>query len=381
MNPGRSERRVWTPYLPGETTTRYAGWGMNHIVRDAMNGHFLWAMILCSLAIAIGVCSAQQEPGTTITGKIIDADNGTPLEDAIVFLANTPRGTSSENDGTFRIASVPAGTYELVISRVGYERQSVHFQAAKTESLYYMIKLRPQPVRTKEVEVLGKRPAEARPNQQLFFPKESPDTYCFYGIASSLPIGIFFADSAFYMYSLDTAIVDSEKYIRLWLLYENLSQTPYDLDPMKCVQLHMKGDKYSFKNLLPARFSRLLADRENKNAVRTISESIGKPLQKMATQQSKILSHFLPEFGLDVPLRGGASPKSLNRIYMRSTSQGILTRTNVYPDNSVNGNIYFPFPGLDWKATGTDFPEASQYHYQIEIITQCGSKVIDFIPQ
>jgi len=324
---------------------------------------------------------SEQDSKSIVTGKISDVETGNPLENVIVFLTQTPFGSSSDKDGKFRIANIPPGNYEMVISRTGYERQIISLQITATDSLYFEIKLQPFPVQIKGIEILADRPKVVQKKYQpLFFPRESHNTFCMYGVGSSIPIGICFTDSAFYMYSIEPAIIDSEKYIKLWQLYKNLSQTKYDFDPMKCLKLHVYGKNNSYKDILPVNQSKIMDKIENQNAKRKIYEIMGEPLQKITTQQIKILSHFIADWGVDVPLRGGVSPKVLNDIFQNSVNQGILKRNIIYPDNSVNGYVYFPFPGLNWKATETWIYEAAKYEYELEIITPNGSRKIAFIP-
>lgn len=302
----------------------------------------------------------------------------------------------------------------MVIARVGYNREAINLDVTKPESLYYEIKLKPQPVRTGGVEVYGERPAELKPNPTLFLPKESPETYCIYGAANTMPIGIFFSDSAFYMYSLGTAIVDSEKYIRLWLLYLNLSQMPYDFDPLKCTKLHMSGKRTSYKDVSPDAPERMLTVVKKTDAMDLISKTIRSQLQTLAELQTHfewedyyadvLQTHTVPinwakegaegfirpqQFGPSRKgsffLHFGSSRKgslsaNLYAVFEKSLNDGILKRYAVFPDNSVNGFIYFPFPGLNWKATASGFPEAVEYVYTVEIITQSGSKFIEFVP-
>jgi len=349
-------------------------------------------MVLCAL-LFFRESHAQKIPLAALAGRISDAETGNPVENAIVFLANTPIGTSSVTDGTFRISFVPAGVFQMVVARVGYRRELANLDFTKPESLYYEIKLQPQPVRTGEVEILGKRPAEAKPNLELLFPKESPGTYCLYGAANSMPIGIFFSDSAFYMYSLGTAIVDSEKYIRLWLLYLNLSRRPYEFDPLKCLKISMRGEKDSYRAIPPTSSGEMLAASNTDSAKGMISGTIGKFMRESSIQRSQFIdwnTRFDLKFGRqqwlgrnappDIPL-GGINPNSLYGIFCRALNCGILERHTVFPGSGVHGYAYFPFPGLNWKATTSDFPEATEYSYTFEITTQSGSKLIEFVPQ
>src|SRR3989454_746126 len=65
---------------------------------------------------------AQAAPGA-ITGKVVDASTQQPLANVEVALAATPHRELSRSDGSFAINGVPAGTYRLRASRIGYGSQ------------------------------------------------------------------------------------------------------------------------------------------------------------------------------------------------------------------------------------------------------------------
>ena len=54
-----------------------------------------------------------------LKGVVMDAEKGSPVPKASVFLNNTSIGTMADNEGAFSL-SVPAGKYELIVSSVGY---------------------------------------------------------------------------------------------------------------------------------------------------------------------------------------------------------------------------------------------------------------------
>ena len=351
---------------------------------------------LCLLLVAITGLFAQLQVGSVIRGSVADAENGKPIENAIVFFTNSYIGTSTTQDGEFILGMVPPGEYEMVISRIGYERQTVSLRAAKPESLYYSIKLNPRPITTNEIEVSA-RPSDQgkRSLEGLLFPKQENDAYCIYAPVTSIPIGVFFTDSAFYMYSLETTVIDSEKYIRLWLLYKNLSDAPYDLNPLHCVKLHMRGPKYSYSDIPPDPPSAIHEAVGTLQTVKTITEAIGKPLQALTVMRAKFIvqmKRFDNSAGstytrlddpdpLDAqrPYEGTLSPM-LYRMFSISVNAGILKRYRVDPGACVNGYIYFPFPGIQWSTTESRFSPVFNYVYQIELATQCGKKTIEFIP-
>lgn len=58
-----------------------------------------------------------------ITGKVIDKATGSALPGASVYLLNTSLGSATNLDGYFSIIDVPAGTYELRVSYIGYKTE------------------------------------------------------------------------------------------------------------------------------------------------------------------------------------------------------------------------------------------------------------------
>ena len=57
----------------------------------------------------------------TLSGRISDAQTGEVLSGAHIILENTYMTDISQNDGSFVMKGLPAGTYDLKISYLGYE--------------------------------------------------------------------------------------------------------------------------------------------------------------------------------------------------------------------------------------------------------------------
>lgn len=78
------------------------------------------ALLLVSLALApISALASQRPPTGTIEG-IITAPAGIPLANALVVLMGHPLATLSSDFGVFRFCAVPAGSYDVRITWVGY---------------------------------------------------------------------------------------------------------------------------------------------------------------------------------------------------------------------------------------------------------------------
>ena len=56
----------------------------------------------------------------SIKGRITDASTGAPLSKATVYINNTTKGTIADENGFFSLSGLPSGSYELIISFVGY---------------------------------------------------------------------------------------------------------------------------------------------------------------------------------------------------------------------------------------------------------------------
>lgn len=71
----------------------------------------------------------------SIKGKV--GSNDQPVEDANVVISKTKLGTTVKQDGSFEINNIPAGTYQLIISAVGYEaiKQTITVAAGEVSEI------------------------------------------------------------------------------------------------------------------------------------------------------------------------------------------------------------------------------------------------------
>lgn len=84
-----------------------------------------WTIILILAITAISPTGAFAQKGGIIAGTVVDKTTGEPLISATIRVAGTKLGTKSKIDGSYRIANVPAGTYSLVFSYLGYRGYEV----------------------------------------------------------------------------------------------------------------------------------------------------------------------------------------------------------------------------------------------------------------
>jgi hypothetical protein len=106
---------------------------------------------------------------TSISGIVRDSLTQQPLPFASVFLANTTLGATTSEQGNFTFPRVPAGTYDLVISYIGYRlgKQTV---VVGTQPQQLALRLSPSANRLGEVVVHARptRPEDYQKFVELF---------------------------------------------------------------------------------------------------------------------------------------------------------------------------------------------------------------------
>jgi iron complex outermembrane receptor protein len=72
--------------------------------------------------ISFMTCVAAWGQDTALTGKVTGA-NDQPIPGVTVYVLNTNMGASTDADGAFALGSLPAGTYKIQVSAIGYATQ------------------------------------------------------------------------------------------------------------------------------------------------------------------------------------------------------------------------------------------------------------------
>jgi outer membrane receptor protein involved in Fe transport len=77
---------------------------------------------------------------TQITGKIVDKNTGIPLSGADVYLSHSKCGTTTDNDGWFRLFCSQTDTVDtLLVSYLGYHTYRTYLKKYKNTSVIYLI--------------------------------------------------------------------------------------------------------------------------------------------------------------------------------------------------------------------------------------------------
>jgi outer membrane receptor for ferrienterochelin and colicins len=117
----------------------------------------LWMLALVLFVVFV-TQNLQAQSNIRLTGRVYDAESGTPLSGVNVQLETTALGAVSDDNGYFSIENVPPGTYSVVFSMLGYEnktRTSLAVTEASPRQL--SINLEPAAIRGDSVIVVAHR--------------------------------------------------------------------------------------------------------------------------------------------------------------------------------------------------------------------------------
>ena len=86
-------------------------------------------LMLAGLLLSVQLLWAQTK---TVTGKVTDAKDGTPLAGVSIKVKGSNTGTFTGNDGSFSI-NLPKGLNSLIFSNVGFEDQEIEVKGNKAD--------------------------------------------------------------------------------------------------------------------------------------------------------------------------------------------------------------------------------------------------------
>jgi TonB-dependent receptor len=101
-----------------------------------------------------------------ISGKVLDATNNQALVSATVMLKGTSLGASTDPDGNFLIKSVPAGSYTLRVSYIGFKTYETNIEVGQGAILTQDFKLEPEAIQGQEVVITAQAMGQKAAIQQ-----------------------------------------------------------------------------------------------------------------------------------------------------------------------------------------------------------------------
>jgi hypothetical protein len=123
---------------------------------------FAWLLFCTTTAFS------QAMPTATLKGTVVDDSTSAVLENVDVFLSQTTFGSATDKHGRFEIKNVPFGSYEIIVSRVGYQMRSTRVVVSQSSPEELKVSLRPKLIAMNEVAVTAADPGEWKAQLEKF---------------------------------------------------------------------------------------------------------------------------------------------------------------------------------------------------------------------
>ncbi len=114
-----------------------------------------FAACLCVLRVLAGTNVAGAQDGA-VAGRVTST-TGDPMPGANIVLLDTTYGDAASADGTYRIGTVPVGSYRIQASSVGFEAKIRQIDVVANETVHIDFVLEPIAVESREIVVTTTR--------------------------------------------------------------------------------------------------------------------------------------------------------------------------------------------------------------------------------
>ena len=185
----------------------------------------------------------------------------------------------------------------------------------------------------------------------IYEPSPTDEIFTFY--SNGMPIGSYTADSSFILFSADEIDLFGKPYLRVWLLYENTSNSIYTLEPYNLISIEAERKGKLFSKYTAESPTKILSAIEEREAMEQILITIGGALEAISTEGTTVEGYsgtvykihdekekrdaIIQRTGYDL-----LNTANWYNIFKNSFSSGVLRKNTVFPNQSVNGYIYFP---------------------------------------
>ncbi len=188
-----------------------------------MNRKHLFHLALLLLLSITGL--QAQQTGGIVRGNIYDKETGEPIIYGNVLLQGTNLGTNTNLDGFFSLADVPPGTYNLVVTYLGYDSIATEVKVKAGGIVYESLMMSPSGVQLETVNVSSRR-EQARSDVKVSELRVTPEQI------RSLPSTGGEADIAQYLPVLPGIIVSGDQGGQLYIRGGSPVQNKILLDGM-----------------------------------------------------------------------------------------------------------------------------------------------------
>jgi hypothetical protein len=125
------------------------------------------------LLIVLGNYEFSNAQGATIKGFVFDKETEEPIIFTNIVLEGTTIGVATDVNGYFALTKIPAGTYTIVVSFLGYEKYTEEITLSADETVTKKLFVKKSSIQLKEISVSAER-MEAKNDVKMSVTKLTP---------------------------------------------------------------------------------------------------------------------------------------------------------------------------------------------------------------
>ena len=105
--------------------------------------HFISGLLVKIRVITLSLCFSSTFifAQNNLSGTIVDSKDQSPVSGAVVRLTNSFVGTTTDAQGKFSFSKMPEGTYEVIITHIAYDQQTVSISTSATNKVLLELKV------------------------------------------------------------------------------------------------------------------------------------------------------------------------------------------------------------------------------------------------
>lgn len=123
-------------------------------------------MVLALISLNQSIADVTKR--THLQGSVVDRNTGQPIHFVNVFLSNTMIGTTTNQNGNYDMPNVPFGTYDLIVSMMGYHTEVIQLKLFDEQIKIVDIRLRQKLLEFPEIQVEAKSDRVWEKNYMMF---------------------------------------------------------------------------------------------------------------------------------------------------------------------------------------------------------------------
>lgn len=120
-----------------------------------------WRLVLVLLLVSIFQVSVSAQERGVLSGQVVDSTNSEPILGANVYIQELLRGDATDVNGDYEVTGIPAGTYRLRLSYLGYKTKFITVEIFENQETTLLIQLAPDFLLGEEITVLAQAAGQA----------------------------------------------------------------------------------------------------------------------------------------------------------------------------------------------------------------------------